>query len=107
MRFRALGALSLCLGLSAMNPLVARAGSAEVLPVQAFESAPGLGGPGADAVFAPGEGALPAPAFAGGLQVRPPALQTLPRLTQPLIHGGPTRTFPGVQLPLFPAGRAR
>src|SRR5258708_39790517 len=95
MRFRALGASSLCLGLSAMNPLVARAGSAEVLPVQAFESAPGLGGPGANAGFAPGGGGLPAPAFAGGLKGRPAALQTVPLLTQPPRQGRATRTLPG------------
>jgi len=92
------------MGLSALNPLAARAASAELLPVQAFESARALGAPVANAVFAPGEGALAAPAFSGVLKVSPALMQTSPVLTQPLIQGRDTRIFPGVQLEFFTVG---
>ena len=104
MRLRTLGALAVYMHLSALSPLAARAGSAEVLPVQAFESARPLGAPVANAVFAPADGALPAPAFAGVLKVRPAPMRTLPVLTQPLIQGRDTRIFPGVQLEFFTLG---
>jgi hypothetical protein len=47
------------------NPLTANAGVADPLPVQAFVAAHALEAPAANAAFTPGEGALPAPAFAG------------------------------------------
>jgi len=59
------------------SPGVARAGSAELLSVQAFQSARALDAPIANAAFAPREGALPAPAFAGVLKVRASVMQTL------------------------------
>jgi hypothetical protein len=82
----------------------ARAGSAEPLPVQAFESARALEEPVANSAFVPGEGALPAPAFSGVLKVRPTRMQTQPVLQQPLIQGRDTRIFPGLQLELFTVG---
>jgi hypothetical protein len=104
MRLRTLGVLAMYMNLSALSPMAARAGSAEVLPVQAFESARALGAPVANAAFAPGEGALPAPAFAGVLEVRPAPMQTLPVLAQPLIQGRDARIFPGAQLEFFTVG---
>ena len=86
------------------NPGVARADSTELLPVQTFQSARALDAPVANAAFAPREGALPAPAFAGVLKVRASAMQTLPVLTQPLIQGRDVRQFPGVQLEFFTVG---
>jgi hypothetical protein len=90
--------------LSVLSPSSARADAAELLPVQAFESARTLGAPVANAAFAPDAGALPAPAFAGVLKVRPTPMQTLPVLTQPLLQGRDTRIFPGVQLEFFTVG---
>jgi CubicO group peptidase (beta-lactamase class C family) len=104
MRCRTLNALTLYAGLSVLCASSARADAAELLPAQAFESAHILGAPVANAAFAPGEGALPAPAFAGVLKVRPTQMQTLPVLTQPLLQGRDTRIFPGVQLEFFTVG---
>ena len=87
-----------------MSAVSARADGAELLPARAFESAQTLGAPVANAAFAPGEGALPAPAFAGVLKVRATPMQTLPVLTQPLLQGRDTRVFPGVQLEFFTVG---
>jgi len=86
------------------NPGVARADSTELLSVQTFQSARALDAPVANAAFAPREGALPAPAFAGVLKVRASAMQTLPVLAQPLIQGRDARQFPGVQLEFFTVG---
>ncbi len=82
----------------------ARAGSAELLPVQVFESARALDAPVANSAFVPGEGALTAPAFSGVLKLRPARMLTLPVLQQPLIQGRDTRTFPGLQLEFFTVG---
>lgn len=106
MRFRTMVVLVLYMNLSALTPLAARAGSAEVLPVQAFESARTLDAPVANGVFAPADGALPAPEFDGVLKVRPAPMRTLPVLTQSLIQGRDTRIFPGVQLEFFTLGDA-
>src|SRR6266403_1348557 len=82
----------------------ARAGSADMLPVQVFESARALDAPVANSAFVPGEGALAAPAFSGVLKLRPARMLTLPVLQQPLIQGRDTRTFPGLQLEFFTVG---
>jgi CubicO group peptidase (beta-lactamase class C family) len=104
MRLLTLNALALCAGLSLLSPASARAEAAELLPARAFDSARALGAPVANAAFVPGEGALPAPAFAGVLKVRPTQMQTLPVLTQPLLQGRDARIFPGVQLEFFTVG---
>jgi CubicO group peptidase (beta-lactamase class C family) len=101
MGLRTLCALCLTAALPALNPAVACAGAAELLPVQAFQSARALAAPVANSAFYPGEGALPAPAFAGVLTLRSTRMQTLPVLTQPLIQGRDARIFPGVQLEFF------
>ncbi|MGB6306465.1 MAG: serine hydrolase [Steroidobacteraceae bacterium] len=92
------------MGLTVLNHLTARASFADALPVQAFLAARALTAPAANAVFAPGEGALPAPAFAGVIKVGPVTMQTLPVLRQPLIQGRDARIFPGVQLEFFTVG---
>jgi CubicO group peptidase (beta-lactamase class C family) len=99
-----LPAAFLSMGLLVVCPLASRAGSAELLPVQAFQSARTLDAPVANAAFAPGEGALPAPAFAGVLTVHAAPMQTLPVLQQPLIQGRDVRIFPGVRLEFFTVG---
>ena len=86
-------------------PLLARTGTPELLPVEVFQSARVLDAPVANEAFAPGKGALPAPAFAGVLKMHAATLQTLPALTQPLILGRDTRLFPGVQLEFFTVGQ--
>jgi CubicO group peptidase (beta-lactamase class C family) len=94
----------LAVALVALNPVIARAGAADLLPVQTFQVARALEAPVANSAFAPGPGALPAPAFAGVLKLKPMRMQTLPVLTQPLIEGRDARIFPGVQLEFFTAG---
>jgi CubicO group peptidase (beta-lactamase class C family) len=104
MWLRTLCAVSLSVALPVLSPAVARAGAAELLPVQTFQSARALAAPVANAAFYPGEGALPAPAFAGVLTLHPARMQTQPVLTQPLIQGRDARIFPGVQLEFFSMG---
>lgn len=104
MRLRVLPFLVLSLGVLLGNRLVARADAAQILPVQAFESARTLEEPVLNAAFIPGEGALPAPAFAGVLKVAPVQMQLNPGLEQPVILGRDARTFPGVQLEFFTMG---
>ena len=87
-----------------LSPAPARAGSAELLPAQTFEAARALDAPVANAAFLPGEGALPAPAFAGVIKLRPARMLTQPVLDQPLIQGRDTRIFPGLQLEFFTVG---
>jgi CubicO group peptidase (beta-lactamase class C family) len=96
-------ALPLCAVLLASNPL-AHAGSAEILPLHAFQSAPAPDAPVANSAFAPAEGALPAPEFTGVIKVHATTMQTLPVLAQPLIQGRDARIFPGVQLEFFTLG---
>ena len=95
---------SLSLGLSMATPLLAQAGSAERLPLQTFRAARALDSPLANAVFAPGEDALPATAFAGVLTLHAAPMQTLPVLDHPLILGRDVRIFPGVRLEFFTLG---
>jgi CubicO group peptidase (beta-lactamase class C family) len=85
-------------------PSSAPAQAADILPVQAFESARALDAPVVNAAFVPGEGALPAPAFSGVIKVRPARMQTQPVLQQPLIQGRDVRIFPGLQLEFFTSG---
>src|SRR5271155_2912686 len=99
-----LRAAAICTGLAMLNLVSAKTTLAEPLPVQAFVAAHALGAPVANAAFAPGEGALPAPAFAGVIKVGPVTMQTSPVLTRPLIQGRDTRIFPGVQLEFFTVG---
>ena len=87
-----------------VNPGVARADAAELLPAQAFESARALEAPVMNSAFVPDESALPAPAFTGTIKVHAAPMQTLPVLAQPLIQGRDARIFPGVQLEFFTVG---
>lgn len=82
----------------------ANSGAAELLPLQDFESAHVLAAPVANSAFAPGEAALPAPAFAGVLEIHSAAMQTLPALDQPVIQGRDVRLFPRLQLEFFTLG---
>jgi hypothetical protein len=70
MWFQRVRALSLFLGLLALGSLDARAGVAELLPVQSFGTGRALEAPVANAAFAPAEGALAAPGFTGILDRR-------------------------------------
>jgi CubicO group peptidase (beta-lactamase class C family) len=104
MRGRALCAVAVCLMCCTLGATPVRAGSAQLLPVRAFDSSRSPGAAVANAAFLPGEGALPAPAFAGVLTLRPARMQTRPALLQPLIDGRDTRIFPGLQLEFFTLG---
>jgi CubicO group peptidase (beta-lactamase class C family) len=104
MSFRTLLAVPVCACAMGLSPAAARAGAGEIVPVQAFQSARALDAPVANSAFAPGEGALPAPEFAGVLRVHASPMQTLPVLAQPLIQGRDARIFPGVQLEFFTIG---
>ncbi len=104
MWLRTLCALVVSVAWLAVSSAPARADGAEALSVQAFESARSLGAPVANAAFSPGAGALPAPAFAGVIKLRPAPMQTQPVLQQPLIGGRDTRIFPGLQLEFFTLG---
>jgi CubicO group peptidase (beta-lactamase class C family) len=104
MSAHAICAVSLSAALLALSPVAVRAGAAELLPVQAFQAARALVAPVANSVFVPSAGALPAPAFAGVLKLKPTRMQTLPVLRQPLIQGRDARIFPGVELEFFTAG---
>jgi CubicO group peptidase (beta-lactamase class C family) len=97
-------ALAFLVGCCMLIPDDARAGAAELLPAQAFEAARVPDAPTANSAFAPGDGALPAPAFAGVLKIHPVRMQTLPVLQQPLIQGRDVRLLPGVQLEFFTIG---
>ncbi len=97
-------ALAFIVGSFMLIPDGARAGAAELLPVQSFEAARVPDAPTANAAFAPGDGALSAPAFTGVLKIHPARMQTLPVLQQPLIQGRDARIFPGVQLEFFTIG---
>jgi hypothetical protein len=96
---------TLCLGVCVLSPWLARAGAADILPAQSFQSARTSDAPVANEAFAPGKGALPAPPFAGVLEVHATALRTLPVLTPPMILGRDARLFPGVQLEFFTVGQ--
>ena len=105
MWFRTLLAVPICACVIVLSGAAARAGAAELLPVQAFEGARALDAPVANAAFAPGKGALPAPEFAGVLKIHAAPMQMQPVLTQPpVIQGRDTRIFPGVQLEFFTLG---
>jgi CubicO group peptidase (beta-lactamase class C family) len=104
MSLRTWCAVCLAVALPVLSPAAARAGAAELLPLQTFQSARALEAPVANGAFYPGDGALPAPAFAGVLTLHPARMQTLPVLTQPLIQGRDARIFPGVELEFFTAG---
>ncbi len=105
MWFRTLLAVPVCACVMVVGGAPARAGAAELLPVQAFEGARALDAPVANAAFAPAKGALPAPEFAGVLKIHASPMQMLPVLTQPpVIQGRDTRIFPGVQLEFFTLG---
>ncbi|HUI60927.1 MAG TPA: hypothetical protein VLX90_11920, partial [Steroidobacteraceae bacterium] len=74
------------------------------LTVLAIESGHGLKAPAPNAAFAPGPGALPAPAFAGVLQISAATLATQPAMERPVILGRDARVFPGVRLEFFTMG---
>jgi CubicO group peptidase (beta-lactamase class C family) len=97
-------ALAFLVGCFMLIPHEARAGAAELLPAGALEAARIPDAPTPNAAFAPGDGALPAPAFTGVLKIHPVRMQTLPVLQQPLIQGRDVRLFPSVQLEFFTIG---
>ncbi|HMK87728.1 MAG TPA: serine hydrolase [Steroidobacteraceae bacterium] len=72
--------------------------------MQAFEAGRTLDAPVANAAFAPAEGALAAPEFAGVLKLRATSMRTLPVLDQPVIQGRDARIFPGIELEFFTLG---
>lgn len=82
----------------------ARSGPAALLPARDFASGRALPSPVANAAFAPGAGAQPAPAFSGVLAIRATSLRTEPILRQPLLGGRDVRVFPGVRLEFFTLG---
>jgi CubicO group peptidase (beta-lactamase class C family) len=104
MSLRNLRVWSLCMGLLWAIPPAAQAGSAELLPLRTFQAAHPQSAPVANAAFAPGEGALPAPPFSGVLTLHAAPMQTLPVLDHPLILGRDARIFPGVRLEFFTLG---
>src|ERR1700722_5612686 len=101
MRSRTTAALVLlCVAAAAAGSVRA----ADLLSLQAFESARPLEAPVQNAAFAPGEDALAAPKFTGVLKTRPVAMRTDPGLEKPVIQGRDTRIFPGLQLEFFTLG---
>lgn len=57
--------------------------------------------PVSNSAFYPDRSALPAPAFAGVLQISQTPLQTRPSLSKPVQEGRDARLFPGITLELF------
>ena len=104
MRSRKFPVVTLAAGLLTLLAQTARAASAEALTVQAFESDRPSAAPVANAAFAPGADALPAPELNVVLRVRPVRMQTLPVLKQPVIGGRDVRIFPGIKLEFFTLG---
>lgn len=94
----------LLLALAAFAPLAAAGTASAVLPVRAMQSDAVAPAPVANAAFAPGEGSLPAPAFAGVLTIRQSPLATNPTLNKPMQDGRDARLFPGVTLEFFTLG---
>jgi CubicO group peptidase (beta-lactamase class C family) len=104
MRLRNRLALALFSSLLALGSVLARAGSADLLPVQVFESAHELAAPVANVAFVPGEDALPAPEFAGVLKIQATRMQTAPVLQPAVIQGRDVRIFPSMKLEFFTLG---
>jgi hypothetical protein len=80
------------------------AATASPLPLATFSSAATLSGPVANAAFAPGRDATPAPAFAGVISLRQTVLATLPAITDPVVAGRDARLFPGITLAFTTVG---
>jgi len=74
------------------------------LRVQSVEAGHALEAPAPNAAFVPGPDALPAPAFAGMLQIPATPLKTQPAMERPVILGRDARVFPGVRLEFFTLG---
>ena len=86
-------------------PTVGLAGPASaLLPAEAMLGGRLADSPVANAAFAPGADAGPAPAFAGVLGISQGTILTLPALQQPIVGGRDARLFPGVTLEFFTAG---
>jgi len=97
-------ALTLGAALLAFRLAAAQAGAAELLPLQAFQSARTPETPVPNAAFVPGAGSESAPDFAGTVSLSAAQMQMSPPLEQPLIVGRDARTFPGVRLAFFTLG---
>ncbi len=83
-----------------LMPLLGQAGPAsQQLPAATL--AAHRDAPVANAAFAPGDDALPAPEFTGILRLRQTALETRPVLEKPVQEGRDARLFPGVALEFF------
>ena len=104
MRTPATCALTLGAALLAFRLAAAQAGAAELLPLQAFQSARTPETPVPNAAFVPGAGSESAPDFAGTVSLSAAQMQMSPPLEQPLIVGRDARTFPGVRLAFFTLG---
>ena len=85
--------------LSLLLPAASFAGVASgELPVERMLSADAGPRPVPNAVFAPGAGALQAPAFLGTLTIGSSPLLAQPQLRTPVLEGRDARVFPGVTL---------
>ena len=100
MRLRTLIAL-----LALQAPLLAAAGpAAEALPPARMLSTDMTASPIANAAFAPGPDALPAPPFAGVLHLGASEMRTLPAIAKPVLDGRDARIFPGITLAFVTLG---
>ncbi len=104
MRLRVQLALTLYSALFAWGSALAQSGSAELLPVQVFQSAHALTAPVANAAFVPGDDALAAPEFVGVLKIQASRMQTSPVLEPAVIQGRDVRILPSVKLEFFTVG---
>ena len=80
-------------------PLLAMAGpAADSLPPSRMLGTEMTTSPIANAAFAPGRDAVPAPPFAGVLHFVASELRTLPAIAKPVLDGRDARQFPGITL---------
>jgi hypothetical protein len=95
-----------CLGvLLAFGVATATAGpAATALPVAALRGAGTPAAPVANAAFAPGDDARPAPELAGTLSIDGATLETKPALVDARIGGRDVRRFPALHLTLYTLG---
>jgi CubicO group peptidase (beta-lactamase class C family) len=79
-------------------------GASALLPRDVIVAGHAAAEPVANAVFFPGEGAMPAAAFTGRIEIRQTALQARPAIEHPLLDGRDARLFPGVTLEFVTLG---
>jgi CubicO group peptidase (beta-lactamase class C family) len=85
--------------LASLVPGLAAAGPAEdALPFARLSGTGMTNSPIANAAFAPGADALPAPPFSGVLHLSSSMLRTLPAIARPVLEGRDARLFPGITL---------